>query len=137
MAGRKKAVLNNPYKDELLEVYLNQEMPYWLDDVIVGASRSQGSTELSPNMLLALLTAYDSITTDEIGTFLNRKREALEGRTITSQSYLREVRKALTCAVDAIAYQLEQGKTWNDQEYIRGSIEAMMSQFDSYSDERG
>ncbi|MFW3388572.1 UNVERIFIED_CONTAM: hypothetical protein RF648_21530, partial [Kocuria sp. CPCC 205274] len=55
-----------------------------------------------------------------------------EGRSITSQSYLREVRKACSCAVSAIDYQLATGRSWSDSEYIRGSLEVMLSQFDRF-----
>ena len=126
---RPKAVLVNPYKIQLQEAYLDHDLPYWLDDVITGASRSQGSSKISPMMLLTLLTVYDSITTDEIKTFLNRKREAIEGRTVESESYLREIRKALTCAINAIEHQLAKGKTWRDDPYIRGSLDVMIGQF--------
>ncbi|KJP43605.1 hypothetical protein SR70_04890 [Klebsiella aerogenes] len=127
--ARPKAVLVNPYKIHIQEAYLDHDLPYWLDDVIVGASRSQGSSKISPNMILTILTVYDSITTDEIKTFLNRKREAIEGRSITSDSYLREIRKACACALSAIEYQLEKGKRWSDENYVRGSLDVMIGQF--------
>ncbi|ELI5583701.1 hypothetical protein MLN87_07450 [Escherichia coli] len=129
MMPRPKTILVNPYKTELQNKYLDHDLPYWLDDVLTGASRSQGSSKISPMMLLTLLTVYDSITTDEIKTFLNRKREAIEGRSVTSESYLREIRKALTCAINAIEHQLANGKQWSDESYVRGSLDVMVGQF--------
>ncbi|MCK7142558.1 hypothetical protein L8P30_09875 [Enterobacter asburiae] len=126
---RPKSILVNPFKKELQDKYLDHDLPYWLDDVLTGASRSQGSSIISPHMLLTLLTVYDSITTDEIKTFLNRKREAIEGRSVTSESYLREIRKACACAISAINHQLENGKRWSDETYIRGSLDVMVGQF--------
>ncbi|WP_407903984.1 hypothetical protein [Escherichia coli] len=126
---RPKAVTENPYRKQLQEAYLDHDLPVWLDDVITGASRSQGSTKISPLMLLTLLTIYDSITTLEIKTFLNRKREAIEGRTLTDESYFRDIRRACECAINAISHQLANGKKWSDSAYIYGSLETMVSQF--------
>ncbi|EAQ0500018.1 hypothetical protein CTP45_24625 [Salmonella enterica] len=126
---RPKAVTENPYKKQLINAYLDHDLPYWLDDVITGASRSQGSTKISPMMLLTLLTVYDSLSTLEIKTFLNRKREAIEGRTVTDESYFRDIRRACECAINAITYQLETGKKWNDEQYVRGSLDVMVGQF--------
>ncbi|EHQ2770443.1 hypothetical protein KRB99_000012 [Salmonella enterica] len=126
---RPKAVTENPYRKQLIEVYLDHDLPYWLDDVITGASRTQGNTKISPMMLLTLLTVYDSITTTEIKTFLNRKREALEGRSVENESYLASIRRACECAIKAIDHQLAKGKAWNDEQYIRGSLDVMMGQF--------
>lgn len=126
---RPKVIMENPYKQQLQDKYLEHDLPYWLDDVLTGASRSQGATKISPNMLLAILTVYDTITTDEIKTFLNRKREAIEGRSVTSESYLREIRKACDCAIKAITHQLHIGKEWDNNCYVRGSLDAMLSQF--------
>lgn len=129
---RPKAVTVNPYKQQLQDKYLDHDLPYWLDDVLTGASRSQGETKISPLMLLTLLTVYDTISTDEIKTFLNRKREALEGRSVTSESYLREIRKACDCAISAITHQLEIGKEWESDCYVRGSLDVMVSQFNNF-----
>ncbi|EGN4266583.1 hypothetical protein IHZ75_004385 [Salmonella enterica] len=126
---RPKAITVNPYKKQLIEAYLDHDLPYWLDDVITGASRSQGSTKISPMMLLTILTVYDSITTLEIKSFLNRKREAIEGRTLTDESYFRDIRRSCECAINAIAHQLENGKQWKDENYIRGSLDVMIGQF--------
>lgn len=126
---RPKAVTENPYKKQMIEVYLDHDLPFWLDDVLTGASRSQGSTKISPSMLLTLLTVYDSITTLEIKTFLNRKREAIEGRSVNDESYFRDIRRACQCAIDAIAHQLANGKTWRDETYVRGSLDVMIGQF--------
>lgn len=127
--ARPKAILYNPYRIELQEKYLDHDLPYWLDDVLTGASRSQGNTSISQMMLLTLLTIYDSITTTEIKTFLNRKREAIEGRTVENESYLASIRRACACAISAIEYQLSHGKKWNDDTYIRGSLDVMVNQF--------
>lgn len=126
---RPKAVTKNPYKKQLINAYLDHDLPFWLDDVITGASRSQGSTKISPMMLLTLLTVYDSLSTLEIKTFLNRKREAIEGRTVTDESYFRDIRRACECAIKAIDHQLASGKKWNDEEYVRGSLDVMVGQF--------
>lgn len=127
--ARPKAVLVNTYKKHIQDSYLDHDLPYWLDDVLTGASRSQGNTKISPAMLLALLTVYDSITTTEIKTFLNRKREAIEGRTVENESYLAAIRRACACAVSAIDHQLAQGKSWKDETYVRGSLDVMIGQF--------
>lgn len=131
---RPKAVTENPYKKQLIAAYLDHDLPYWLDDVITGASRSQGSTKISPMMLLTLLTVYDSLSTLEIKTFLNRKREAIEGRTVTDESYFRDIRRACECAIHAITHQLETGMKWNDEEYVRGSLDVMIGQFKRLND---
>lgn len=126
---RPKTVVFNPYRAELQLKYLDHDLPYWLDDVMTGASRSQDSTRISPMLLLTLLSVYDAITTTEIKTFLNRKREALEGRTVTDESYFRDIRRACAYAISAIEYQLDHGRQWSDHTYVRGSLETMVSQF--------
>lgn len=129
---RPKAVTVNPYKQQLQDKYLDHDLPYWLDDVLTGASRSQGNTKISPLMLLTLLTVYDAITTTEIKTFLNRKREAIEGRSVTNESYLAAIRRACDCAISAITHQLANGKEWESDCYVRGSLDVMVSQFNNF-----
>lgn len=129
---RPKAITDNPYRLELQEKYLDHDLPYWLDDVLTGASRSQGNTRISPLLLLTILTVYDSITTTEIKTFLNRKREAIEGRSVTNESYLAAIRRACDCAISAITHQLSIGKEWDNDCYVRGSLDTMVSQFNKF-----
>ncbi|WP_152062474.1 hypothetical protein, partial [Shigella flexneri] len=71
------------------------ELPGWLDDVLTGAGRLNGSLgsntkPVSKYVILTQLMSHDVITVEAVRTSISRKKMALEGKMI-SERYARHV----------------------------------------------
>lgn len=93
-----------------LEIFNYGDVPRWLDDVISGAcGQVSGTQKFSPASLYNLISILDTITTETVETFLNRKRVAL-GDAPVSTRYAQYVAKAARCASEAVQYHMFHGK---------------------------
>lgn len=115
--GRKPVSFINPYTSVLRGLQDLRHMPVWLEDVITGATRTQGNTNISAKLLFSVLCNIPLITTGEIKTYLNRKRYALQGREVTSNSYCSSLRCAAVSAIKSIEYHLANGKLFDNRPY--------------------
>ena len=71
------------------------DIPGWLDDVLTGAGRLNGSLgsntkPVSKYVILTQLMSHDAITAEAVRTSISRKKMALEG-TMISERYARHV----------------------------------------------
>lgn len=74
------------------------------------------------------------VSTLEIKNFLNSKREAIEGRTDSNESYFTDIRRASEYAIHAISHQLETGMKWKDKGYVRSRLDVMFGKFKRLND---
>jgi len=107
---------NSTVRTYLLEaIQLEDDLHYglsgWLDDVLTGAGRLNGSLSsntlpVSKGIILNLLLAHDVITAEAVKASLSRKRIALEEEMI-SDRYARHVASVIVAASKSIQYHRE------------------------------
>lgn len=90
------------------------DFPDWLDDVITGAARLNGSEfnttkPTSRGVILSMLLCHDVLSTDTIRATLSRKNEAIYGKPVTIR-YAQLVKSRVTSASKSIEYFLEKSK---------------------------
>ncbi|HDL7912697.1 TPA: hypothetical protein PXP81_004383 [Yersinia enterocolitica] len=84
------------------------ELPGWLDDVLTGAGRLNGSLRsntkpVSKRVILSMLMAHDIITAEAIRYSLSHRKMALEG-TMISERYARHVASVVAAASRSIQH---------------------------------
>lgn len=96
-------------------IQLDDELHYglsgWLDDVLTGAGRLNGSLSsntlpISKGVILNLLLSHDTITAETVKASLSRRRIALEDAMI-SDRYARHVASVTVAASKSIQYHKE------------------------------
>ena len=96
------------------------ELPGWLDDVLTGAGRLNGSLgsntkPVSKYVILTQLMSHDVITVEAVRTSISRKKMALEGKMI-SERYARHVASVVAAASKSIeVYKLRSKTHWKDE----------------------
>ena len=87
-----------------LETMDYRYIPSWMDDCISGAAgQVAGTQKFSPANLFNILRTLDTITTESVLSFLNRKREAM-GEAMITERYAQYVAKAARCASNALEH---------------------------------
>ena len=98
------------------------DIPGWLDDVLTGAGRLNGSLgsntkPVSKYVILTQLMSHDAITAEAVRTSISRKKMALEG-TMISERYARHVASVVTAASRSIEFCKLRSKTYWDDEKV-------------------
>lgn len=99
---------NTDIKNMLVEqgFFDYNELPRWMDDCISGATTQVAGTQrYSPANLFNILRTLDELSTETVGSMINRKRIAF-GDEPFSDRYVQYVTKAARCASQALSHHV-------------------------------